>query len=119
MNHATGPFLVTRPPQEPAEDDREPINVPRLYLAESGWRIIVKAGTDRDFCYMMAPGQDFYHRLLDGEVFFQRNEEKLCLACASRRGLLVPEPRRLREAVLPLPADDETLPLELGWLDPQ
>ena len=65
----------------------------------------MKAGSDREFCYMMMPGQDFYHRLLDGEIFLQRHDEKLCLACASRRGLLVAEPRRLREVVIPLPAD--------------
>ena len=37
---------------------------------------------------MMAPGQDYYHRLLDGEIYLVRDDEKLCLACAERRGLL-------------------------------
>ena len=53
-----------------------------MYLAEPGWRIGVKAGYEREFCYMMMPGQDFYHRLLDGEIYLHRHDEKLCLACA-------------------------------------
>ena len=81
-----------------------------MYLSEPGWRVGVKTGSDREFCYMRAPGQDFYHRLLDGEVFLQRDDEKLCLACASRRGLIVAEPKRLREAIIPLPADLDDAP---------
>ena len=64
---------------------------------------------------MRAPGQDFYHRLLDNEVYLQRDNEKLCLACASRRGLLALEPRPLHEAIIPLPADMEAIPLDLGY----
>ena len=89
----------------------------RMFLSEPGWRIGVKTGSDREFCYMMAPGQDFYHRLLDGEIFLLRAEEKLCLACASRRGLIAHEPKRLRESIVPIPADMEAIPLELDWRD--
>src|SRR5436309_1976999 len=74
-------------------------NPRRLFLYEGGWRIGLKSGSDREFCYMTAPGQDFYHRLLDGEIYLVRNEEKLCLACAERRGLLSYEPRTLRDLV--------------------
>jgi hypothetical protein len=101
---------------EPA-DDREAVSSSRLYLAEPGWRIGVKAGNDREFCYMTAPGQDFYHRLLDGEIFLYRHDEKLCLACASRRGLLVGEPRRLREVVITPPTDADETPIDIGWYD--
>jgi hypothetical protein len=69
----------------------------RLFLFEAGWRIMLKVGSEREFCYMTAPGQDFYHRLLDGEIYLTRGDEKLCLACAERRGLLSYEPRTLRE----------------------
>jgi hypothetical protein len=71
--------------------------LPRLYLREPGWRIAVKAGSEREFCYMTAPGQDYYHRLLDGEIHLAHGEEKLCLSCADRRGLLVFEPKPLRD----------------------
>jgi hypothetical protein len=88
-----------------------------MYLTEPGWRIGVKHGSDREFCYMRAPGQDFYHRLLDSEVFLHREDEKLCLACAARRGLLTSEPKRLQEAIIPLPVDREAIPLDLGYRD--
>ncbi len=121
MTYATGPFSDPRPPDDQSDDDRdavtETVTSRRMFLAEPGWRIGVKTGSDREFCYMMMPGQDFYHRLLDGEIFLHRNEEKLCLACAARRGLLLSEPKRLREAIIPLPVHAESIPLELGWRD--
>ena len=52
---------------------------------------------------MMAPGQDYYHRLLDGEIYFYHGTERLCPACAGRRGLLSHAARPLRE---PLEAID-------------
>jgi hypothetical protein len=73
----------------------------RLFLHEGGWRIVLKAGSEREFCYMAAPGQDYYHRLLDGEIYLTRGDEKLCVACAERRGLLAYEPRTLREPASP------------------
>ena len=117
MSHATGPVYRPRSEDREPVDDREPIASGRMYLAEPGWRIGVKSGSEREFCYTMMPGQNFYHRLLDGEIFLHRNDEKLCLACASRRGLLVAEPRRLREAVIMPPPDTQEMPIELGWYD--
>ncbi len=117
MSYSTGPVYRPRPANEEASDDREAVSSSRMYLAEPGWRIGVKAGSDREFCYMMTPGQDFYHRLLDGEIFLHRHDEKLCLACASRRGLLVAEPRRLRELVFTPPPETEEIPVDLGWYD--
>jgi hypothetical protein len=85
----------------------------RMFLFEPGWRIGVKTGSEREFCHMMVPGQDFYHRLRDREVFLFRNGEKLCLLCAARRGLIAFEPKQLREVMLPISADLEAIPLEL------
>lgn len=87
------------------------VSPPRMYLFEPGWVIGVKTGSEREFCYMMAPGQDYYHRLLDGEIFLARDEERLCLACAARRGLIAFEPKRLREAIVAVPTDVEIIPL--------
>lgn len=67
----------------------------RLYLLEPGWRVGQKLGNDREFCYMMAPGQDYYHRVYDGEIVVLRGDERLCLACAERRGLLSFAPKGL------------------------
>lgn len=72
----------------------------RIFLHEPGWAVALKVGSERVFCYQMAPGQDYYHRLLDGEVYVFHGDEKLCLACAERRGLLAFEPKSLREQIL-------------------
>ena len=56
-----------------------------------------KAGSEREFCYQIAPGQDYYHRLLDGEIYLHKADEKICLPCAARRGLLTYDAKTLRE----------------------
>jgi hypothetical protein len=89
----------------------------RMFIFEPGWRVGVKSGSTRELCYMIAPGQDYYHRLLDGEVFLVRDGEKLCLSCATRRGLISFEPKQLRESIVSVPADLEAMPLELDWRD--
>jgi hypothetical protein len=82
---------TNRPGGEPA--------VPRVFLHELGWRIGQKVGSMKEFCSMQAPGQDFYHRLVDGELFVYSGEERLCLPCAERRGLLSLESRSLRQPI--------------------
>ena len=99
MNYATDPSSNPRPRDDEYDEDRVAVSSSRMYLAEPGWQIGVKAGSDREFCYMMSPGQDFYHRLSDGEVFLYRNDERICVACAERRGLLSYEPKTLRERI--------------------
>lgn len=74
-------------------------SLPRLFLFEPGWRIGRKASSEREFCYMIAPGQDYYHRLLDGEIYLFKADEKVCLPCAARRGLLRYDPKLLREPI--------------------
>ena len=59
----------------PAEGDAIPR---RLYLKEPGWRVAQKTDSEKSYCYMMAPGQDYYHRLLDGEIYFYHGPERLC-----------------------------------------
>jgi hypothetical protein len=97
--------------------DEEMVPSRRIFIHESGWRVGIKTGSTRELCYMIAPGQDFYHRLLDGEMFLVRDGERLCLSCASRRGLLSFEPKQLRDSVVSVPADLDTVPLELDWRD--
>ena len=99
----------------PAQDEEGTMPPHRMFLFEPGWKIGVKTGSHREFCYMAAPGQDYYHRLIDGEVFLFHRDEKLCLACAMRRGLLMFQPKRLREGIVAVPADLEAIPLELDW----
>jgi hypothetical protein len=103
------------PLQAPDDEDLAPPR--RMFLFERGWSIGVKSGSHREFCFLVAPGQDFYHRLLDGEIFLVRADERLCLACAARRGLIALAPKRLRDVIGRIKADMEAVPLELDWSD--
>ena len=82
-------------------DDRESSGyshaAQRMFLREPGWRVGVKTTSDRAFCHSMTPGEDHYHRLAEGEVFVVRGDEKFCLPCAERMGVLDHEPRSLAE----------------------
>ncbi len=90
--------ITNRPDESPGDP-----GIPRrLFLHEPGWRVVLKVGSVREFCYQMAPGEDHYHRLLDGEIYVYHGDEKICLACAERRGLLSYEPKSLREGLIPL-----------------
>lgn len=74
----------------------------RIFIHEPGWQVVRKVGSTREFCYMMAPGQDYYHRLLDGELYLVLGDERICFACAERRGLLSREAKSLREPMVPV-----------------
>jgi hypothetical protein len=100
-------------PSTETEEQDDPTPPSRLFLLESGWRISIKTDSQRAYCYMMAPGQDFYHGLLDGEIFIQRGESRCCMACAIRRGLIALQPRRLPDTVVPIPTDLEPIPFEV------
>ena len=80
-------------------------SLPRVFLREPGWQVGFKVGSERTFCYMTAPGEDFYHRLMDGEIILFRGDEKLCLPCAERRGLLSFTSRPLRDKPAELELD--------------
>jgi len=95
----------------PIENTTSRVSPSRLYVFEPGWRVSIKRGSHREFCYMMAPGQNYYHRLLDGELFLHHGDERLCLSCAVRRGIVAFEPRRLRNPIDPSLADFSELPI--------
>jgi hypothetical protein len=86
----------------------------RMFVFERGWNVGMKTGSHRELCHMMAPGQDFYHRLGDGEVYVHQNTEKLCLSCAFRRGLIAFEPKQLRDSVAQFVEDRESIPLDVA-----
>ncbi|WP_165067003.1 hypothetical protein [Paludisphaera rhizosphaerae] len=83
----------------------------RMYVHEPGWRVTIKRGSDRVFCHTMTPGQDYYHRLLDGELYLHQDDERVCLACASRRGIISYEARRLPDEAPKFLVDAGTLPV--------
>jgi hypothetical protein len=106
-------------PEADSTDSADFVPARRMFLVESGWQIGIKHGSHREFCHMMAPGQDHYHRLYDREIFLVRDGEKVCVPCAARRGLIIFEPKLLREVGMRVPADLEAIPLEIDWRQAQ
>ena len=91
------------------ESDVDLFPATRIFVFEPGWTVTIKRGNEREFCHIMAPGQDYYHRLRDGELYLQRADERICLACATRRGIITHEPKRLRSPINPSLADGSEL----------
>jgi hypothetical protein len=61
----------------------------RIYAPEAeAWKAHIKVGWDKEYCYSKFPGQDYLHLLLNGEIYLQSKDEKLCLTCALRKGIL-------------------------------
>lgn len=61
----------------------------RLYLTDAeSWRPAIKHGSERQYCYTQNPGEDYFHLILDGEIFLSNGDEQVCLNCALRRGLI-------------------------------
>jgi hypothetical protein len=96
--------------REPSDSDRDSAattaelddiarKTPRLFIHEPGWKVGQKTDASREFCYMIAPGDTWHHRLRNGEIIVSRAEEKLCLRCAARRGLLSFEAKNLRTPI--------------------
>lgn len=96
---------------QPRESTGGPESLPRLYVFEPGWRVTVKRNSHREFCHAMAPGQDYYHRLLEGEIHLEHGEDRLCLTCAVRNGLVSFEPKQLRNPIDTTLADSSELPV--------
>lgn len=69
----------------------------RAFMREPGWHVTMKVGSEKAFCYQIAPGDATYHRLLNGEILVVRGDERLCLPCAERRGLITFAAKPLRE----------------------
>ncbi len=82
--------------------ERKPVRdgfIPRLFIREPGWKAALKLGSERMFCFVMNPGEEHYHRIADGEIHLHRADERICIPCADRLGLLHYEPRTLRNSI--------------------
>lgn len=110
------------PPEPPSDDSAAPSHATasaerqpsgRLFVFDPGWQIAIKANSLREFCTTMAPGQDYYHTLLANEIYVHEGTEKLCLNCAIRRGIVVFEPKKLREAVVIPRTETEPIPIDV------
>lgn len=64
----------------------------RLYLPEHDrFRVRIMTGVEREYCFQKSPGQDYYHLIVPGELYVDSGDEKLCLNCALRRGIMTPD----------------------------
>ena len=61
----------------------------RLYFpAPETWTAHVKSNSTKEYCYTKMPGEEHFHLLVKGEIYLQHQDEKLCLNCAMRQGVL-------------------------------
>ena len=72
-----------------ADSSIDPIPDTRLYVPDNeDWDVHIKRDSERLFCYSKHPGEDWFHLLLNGEIYVSRQHEKYCLRCALRMGFL-------------------------------
>ncbi|QDT32402.1 hypothetical protein [Thalassoglobus polymorphus] len=77
----------------------KPLNAPhkidhdfRLYVPyPEGWKAHIKQGWEKQYCYAKNEGEDFFHLILNGEIFLVHGDEKYCLNCAMKQGILTSE----------------------------
>ena len=70
-------------------DVENPLPDRRLYIPDHGeWHVEIKRDSDRVYCYSKNPGQDWFHLIVNGEIYVTRQHERYCLECATRMGFL-------------------------------
>ena len=78
----------------------------RLYVPRADtWTVKIKPGFEREYCHSKFPGEDYYHLLVGGELHLDSGEQKLCLTCALRLGLMTTDRQFWQKA-----RNEETLP---------
>lgn len=67
----------------------DPVPDTRLYVPDhEDWQVHIKRDSERYYCYSKHPGEDWFHLLLNGEIYVARQHERYCLRCALRLGFL-------------------------------
>jgi sulfur relay (sulfurtransferase) complex TusBCD TusD component (DsrE family) len=73
----------------PAADAPGDVPDVRLYVADpEDWQVYLKQDSEKIYCYQKNPGENYFHLILKGEIYLSNQDEKLCLRCALRRGVL-------------------------------
>lgn len=86
---STAPEPVLSAAANPSEQPVDPIPDSRLYVLDhEDWDVHIKRDSERVYCYSKHPGQDWFHLILNGEIYLTRQHEKYCLRCALRMGFL-------------------------------
>ena len=63
----------------------------RLYVPHSeSWQAGIQSGA-REYCSVRQPGEDWFHLLINGEIYLQFGSDKMCLNCAMRQGHITEE----------------------------
>lgn len=61
----------------------------RLYVCDpNSMQARVMHDSAYTFCYSKHPGEDYFHRILHGEIYVVSGTEMYCLTCALRNGLI-------------------------------
>lgn len=61
----------------------------RLYFPEhEGWTAQIKRSWENEYCFTANPGEDYFHLLVNGEIYVQKGAEKYCLNCALRQKVI-------------------------------
>lgn len=61
----------------------------RLYVTDAReWTAHIKKDSSKIYCYQKNPGDDFFHLIVDGEIYLAKGDEKYCLRCALRDGVV-------------------------------
>lgn len=69
--------------------DTQPERDDRLYVPHpAGWTAQIKKSGGTERCFAQHPGQDFFHLIVKGEIYLENGEERFCLTCAMRRGIV-------------------------------
>ena len=75
--------------EQPSAPSVDPIPDTRLYVPDhEDWDVHLKRDSERYFCYSKHPGEEWFHLILNGEIYVARQHEKYCLRCALRMGFL-------------------------------
>jgi len=57
----------------------------RIYVVDAqSWQARIKHDSDKIYCYQKNPGEEFFHLILNGEIYLTHGDEKYCLRCALR-----------------------------------
>lgn len=76
-------------PLQPSPENQNDVDDIRLYIAQpDGWKGGVKQTWEKEYCFHKKPGEDYFHLLMYGEVYLQHDDEKICLQCALRSGIV-------------------------------
>lgn len=84
------------PPELPSDAPRpledylyDPLPDTRLYVPDNAdWDVHIKRDSERVYCYAKLPGEDWFHLILNGEIYVTRQHERYCLRCALRMNFL-------------------------------